>query len=209
MEDNIALVTDLDYMEGDLASKFFDFVEASFGPENLEGNLDFIGNALSSKKSIGSREKIRNYLAMEFYEDHVKKYQKTPIYWLYDSDGARTKTKSKHGFKALIYMHRYNEDTSGRVRVDYLHKVQARYGNVIKNLEDRLLMEDDPREAKNIREEIDMLKARLDDCKAYDEKMNILSNERISIDLDDGVKVNYEKIQKDSKGKKHDILRKI
>jgi type II restriction/modification system DNA methylase subunit YeeA len=116
-KDNILPITDDEYFDDDIVARFVKFVKVVYGEDTLEENLDFIAEALGNKGST-SREVIRNYFLKDFYKDHVKTYQKRPIYWLFDSG-------KENGFKALIYLHRYNEDTVGRVRADYLHKTQA------------------------------------------------------------------------------------
>lgn len=115
-EDNCIPITDEEYFSDDIVGRFVEFVKIVYGADTLEENLDFIANALGNKGNT-SREVIRNYFLKDFYADHLKVYQKRPIYWLFDSG-------KQNGFKALIYMHRYDADTVGRVRTDYLHKAQ-------------------------------------------------------------------------------------
>ena len=207
VEDNIVIITDKEYFKDDLVNRFIEFVKVAFGEETLEENLEFIAASLKGKGT--PREKIRNYFLNDFYKDHVKTYKKRPIYWLYDSSAGKTKKSSQNGFKALIYMHRYNEDTTGKVRIDYLHKLQNRYENRIKLLQDNIVNSKDPKEVARSEKEIEKLTKQLKECKEYDEKLSHLANTRVSIDLDDGVKVNYEKVQTDAKGKKYQILAKI
>ncbi len=206
VEDNIAVITDREYFEDDLVNRFVEFVKVSFGEEKLEENLKFIADSLKGKGT--PREKIRNYFLNDFYKDHVQQYKKRPIYWLYDSSAEKSRG-SQNGFKALIYMHRYNEDTTGKVRIDYLHKLQSRYENRIKILKDNIANSKDPREKAKSEKEIEKLMNQLKECKEYDEKLGHIALSRISIDLDDGVAVNYEKVQTDDKGKKYQILAKI
>ena len=101
-----------------MVAHIVDFVKVVYGADTLEENLDFIAKALGNRGNT-SREVIRNYFLNDFYKDHLKIYQKRPIYWLFDSG-------KQNGFKALIYMHRYDQDTVGRVRTDYLHKIQRK-----------------------------------------------------------------------------------
>lgn len=207
VEDNVVVITDKEYFKDDLVNRFVEFVKVAFGEETLEENLEFIAASLKGRGT--PREKIRNYFLNDFYKDHVKTYKKRPIYWLYDSSAGKTKKSSQNGFKALIYMHRYNEDTTGKVRIDYLHKLQNRYENRIKLLQDNIVNSKDPKEVARSEKEIEKLTKQLKECKEYDEKLSHLANTRVSIDLDDGVKVNYEKVQTDAKGKKYQILAKI
>ena len=114
--DNCIPITDEEYFSDDIVARFVEFVKIVYGADTLEENLEFIAKALGNKGDT-SREIIRNYFLKDFYTDHLKVYQKRPIYWLFDSG-------KQNGFKALIYMHRYDADTVGRVRTDYLHRAQ-------------------------------------------------------------------------------------
>ena len=207
VEDNIVVITDKEYFEDDLANRFIEFVRISFGKENLEENLKFIADSLKGKGT--PREKIRNYFVNHFYKDHVKMYKKTPIYWLYDSSAGKTKRNSHDAFKALIYMHRYDEDTTGRVRIDYLHKLQRIYENRIDFLRDDIVNNSDASKVAKSEKKLEKIMKQLKECKEYDEKMGHIAVSRIGIDLDDGVKVNYEKVQTDNNGEKYQILAKI
>lgn len=200
-KDNCIPITDDEYFKDDILTRFIEFVRVVYGPETLEENLDFIANAIGGKGN-SSREIIRNYFVKDFYKDHVKTYQKRPIYWLYDSG-------KQDGFKALIYMHRYTEDTTGIVRVDYLHALQKKYATEIENLKDLAAKTDNAREAAQAQKRIEKLKKQLNETEIYDEKLGHLALSRIAIDLDDGVKVNYEKVQTDAEGHKYEILAKI
>ena len=128
-KDGIIPISDDEYFEDDAVARFVKFVEIAFGADTLEENLNFIANALGGKGS--SRDVIRNYFIKGFYEDHLKVYQKRPIYWLFDSG-------KKNGFKCLIYMHRYQPDTLARIRTDYIHEQQSRYQTEIVDLEKRI-----------------------------------------------------------------------
>ncbi|NLV77159.1 MAG: restriction endonuclease, partial [Tissierellia bacterium] len=207
VEDNVAVITDEEYFEYDLVNRFIEFVKVSFGEENLEENLEFIADSL--KGSGTPREKIRNYFINDFYKDHVKTYKNRPIYWLYDSSAGKTKRNSQNGFKALIYMHRYNEDTTGKVRIDYLHKVQRVYENKIKFLENDIANTKNAKEKSKLEKELEKTIKQLKECKEYDEKIGHIALSRVAIDLDDGVKVNYDKVQTDNEGNKYEILAKI
>lgn len=207
VEDNIVLITDEEYFEDDLANRFVEFVKVSFGEKALEENLKFIGDSLKGKGT--SREKLRNYFVNDFYADHVKTYKKTPIYWLYDSSAGKTKKQSKNGFKALVYMHRYDSDTTGRVRMDYLHKVQRIFERRIDFLRDDIAHNKDAKKVAESEKKLEKIIKQIKECKDYDEKISHIALSRIDIDLDDGVKVNYEKVQTDDKGKKFKILAKI
>ena len=199
-KDNILPLTDDEYFEDDLVGRFVAFVKIVFGVNTLEENIKFIAGALGSKGT--PREVIRNYFMNEFYNDHCKIYKKRPIYWLFDSG-------KKNGFKALIYLHRYDENTIGNLRIDYLHKTQQIYENEILRMQDTIENEKDSREVAVAIKYKEKLIKQLQETKEYDEKIAHLALARTSIDLDDGVKVNYEKVQTDRDGKKLDVLAKI
>lgn len=198
---NCIPITDEEYFEDDIVGRFVEFVKYVYGAETLEVNLDFIAKALGNKGNT-SREIIRNYFVKDFYKDHLKTYQKRPIYWLYDSG-------KQDGFKALIYMHRYTADTTGIVRVDYLHKMQKIYMSEIDRMKDMAENSNNAREVAQAEKRKEKLIKQLKETKEYDEKIAHLALSRIAIDLDDGVKVNYEKVQTGQDGKKLDILGKI
>lgn len=196
--DNCIPILDDDYLADDIVTRFVDFIRIVYGEETLEENLDFIAGALGNK-GTSSREIIRNYFLKDFYKDHLKIYQKRPIYWLFDSG-------KQNGFKALIYMHRYDEDTIGRVRADYLHKVQERYENEIRAIDAMQEFISDPRQRAAGEKRKEKLFKQIKETKEYDEKIGHLALERIAIDLDDGVKVNYSKVQTDRNGDSYQIL---
>jgi len=200
-KDNILPITDEEYFEDDIVGLFIAFVKEVYGTETLEENLDFIAKELGNKGNT-AREIIRNYFVKEFFKDHCKVYQKRPIYWLFDSG-------KSDGFKALIYMHRYDENTIGNLRIDYLHKMQRVYDSEISRMQESIDNSSDGREVSTAQKRKEKLIKQLKETKEYDEKIAHLALARISIDLDEGVKVNYEKVQTDSDGKKLDVLAKI
>lgn len=197
-EDNCIPITDSEYFSDDIVTRFVEFVKTVYGEETLEENLKFIAQALSNKNDA-PKDIIREYFLKSFYDDHLKRYKKRPIYWLYDAG-------KKNGFKALIYMHRYNEQTTAKVRIGYLHELQKHYERRTSFLKDEIESNNNRKKAE---QELKKIKSQLDECKQFDEKMNHLSSEYISIDLDDGVKVNYEKVQTGRDGKKYEILGKV
>jgi type II restriction/modification system DNA methylase subunit YeeA len=190
-EDGILPICDDEYFEDDIVGKFVNFVEVVYGEETLEENLKFIAFALGGKGT--SREVIRNYFLNEFYTDHLKTYQKRPIYWLFDSG-------KKNGFKCLIYMHRYKKETLARIRTDYVHEQQERYATQLELLEPQLLTAS-PAERVKLAKKVEKLKAQVHEINGYEEKIHHLADQMIEIDLDDGVKVNYAKFA--------DVLTKI
>ena len=197
-EDNCIPITDSEYFSDDIVTRFVEFVKTVYGEETLEENLKFITQALSNKNDA-PKDIIREYFLKSFYDDHLKRYKKRPIYWLYDAG-------KKNGFKALIYMHRYNEQTTAKVRIGYLHELQKHYERRASFLKDEIESNNNRKKAE---QELKKIKSQLDECKQFDEKMNHLSSEYISIDLDDGVKVNYEKVQTGRDGKRYEILGKV
>lgn len=198
--DNCIPVTDEEYFRDDIAVRFVDFIRTVYGADTLEENLTFIAHALGTRGNT-SRERIRNYFLNDFIKDHIKLYQKRPIYWLFDSG-------KQNGFKALVYMHRWNADTTGNVRVEYLHKLQRIYENEIRQAQD-VTENGSGREVSAAQKRIEKLTRQLKETHDFDEKIAHLALSRIAIDLDDGVKVNYEKVQTSDDGKKIEVLTKI
>ena len=190
-EDNIIPICDDEYFDDDIVGRFVKFIEVVYGKDTLEENLKFIADALSGKGQ--PREVIRNYFLNDFYKDHCKIYQKRPIYWLFDSG-------KKNGFKALIYLHRYQPDTIARIRTDYVHEQQSRYRTAITDLENRIASASTSERVK-LNKALTKLKDQDTELRTYEEKIHHLADQMIAIDLDDGVKVNYAKFQ--------DVLAKI
>ena len=205
--DNIIPITDEEYFSDDIVGRFVEFIKTAYGADTLEENLGFIANALGNKGDT-SREVIRNYFLKEFYADHVKVYQKRPIYWLFDSG-------KQNGFKALIYMHRYDADTVGRVRTDYLHKTQKYVETAMQSAQYTIDNATSASEKLKATKAVTKYTKQLAEMKIYDEAIAHVANQRIEIDLDDGVKVNYAKFQgvevaqEGKKALKVDLLAKI
>ena len=190
-EDNIIPICDDEYFEDDIVGRFVEFVKTVYGEESLDENLKFIADVLGGKGQ--PKDVIRNYFLNDFYKDHCKIYQKRPIYWLFDSG-------KKNGFKALIYMHRYQSDTIARIRTDYVHEQQARYRTAIADLEQRISNASTGERVK-LKKKLTILQAQDTEIRSYEEKIHHLADQMISIDLDDGVKKNYAIFQ--------DVLAKI
>ena len=199
--DNIIPICDDEYFDDDIVGRFVDFVRKVYGEDTLEENLKFVADALGGKGAT-SREIIRNYFLNDFIKDHIKTYQKRPIYWMFDSG-------KQNGFKALIYMHRYDENTIGRIRADYLFKMQRAYENELKRAQDTIDSSTNSREVSQAEKRKEKLTKQLKETRDYDQKIAHLALARISIDLDDGVKVNYEKVQTAPDGQKLAILTPI
>ena len=190
-KDNIIPICDDEYFEDDIVGLFVDFVKTVYGAETLDENSKFIADALGGKGQ--PKDVIRNYFLNEFYSDRCKIYQKRPIYWPFDSG-------KKNGFKALIYMHRYQPDTIARIRTDYVHEQQARYCTVIADLEQRIANASTGERVK-LNKKLTALQAQDAEIRTYEEKIHHLADQMISIGLDDGVKKNYAIFQ--------DVLAKI
>ena len=189
--DNIIPICDDEYFEDDIVGLFVEFVKTVYGADTMDENLKFIADALGGKGQ--PKDVIRNYFLNDFYKDHCKIYQKRPIYWLFDSG-------KKNGFKALIYMHRYQPDTIARIRTDYVHEQQARYRTAIADLEQRIANASTGERVK-LKKKLTTLQAQDTEIRTYEEKIHHLADQMISIDLDDGVKKNYAIFQ--------DVLAKI
>ena len=190
-EDNIIPICDDEYFTDDIVGRFVEFVAEVYGADALDENLKFIADALGGNGQ--PKDVIRKYFLSEFYSDHCKIYQKRPIYWLFDSG-------KKNGFKALIYMHRYQPDTIARIRTDYVHEQQARYRTAIADLEQRIANASTGERVK-LNKRLKALNEQAAEIHAYEEKIHHLADQMISIDLDDGVKKNYAIFQ--------DVLAKI
>lgn len=190
-KDNIISICDDEYFEDDIAGRFVEFVKTVYGADTLDENLKFIADALGGKGQ--PKDAIRKYFLNDFYADHCRIYQKRPIYWLFDSG-------KKNGFKALIYMHRYQPDIIARIRTDYVHEQQARYRTIIADLEQRTANASTGERVK-LNKKLTALREQDTEIRTYEEKIHHLADQMISIDLDDGVKKNYAIFQ--------DVLAKI
>lgn len=201
--DNVIPITDEEYLDDDIVSRLCAWLKAVYGADTLEENLDYIAKALGNKGST-SREIIRNYFLNDFFKDHCQTYSvtgsgKRPIYWLFDSG-------KQNGFKALVYLHRYTPDTIGNLRIDYLHKMQRVYESEINRMQDMMDHSGNAREVAAAGKRKDKLAKQLKECREYDEKISHLALSRIELDLDDGVKVNYRKLQTAQDGKFYEVL---
>lgn len=201
--DNIIPITDEEYLEDDIISRLSTWLKVVYGDTTLEENLDFIAEALGNR-GTSSRDTIRSYFLNDFFKDHSSMYSfassgKRPIYWLFDSG-------KQNGFKALIYLHRYNADTIGNLRVDYLHRMQRIYEGEISRMQDMIDHSTSAREVAQATKRREKLLKQLKECHEYDEKLAHLALSRIELNLDDGVKKNYRKIQTASDGKFYEVL---
>lgn len=200
--DNVLPLCDEEYFgENDLVNRIVEFVRVVYGADTLEENLAFIAKALGSKGNT-SREIIRNYFLKDFFADHCKIYQKRPIYWMFDSG-------KKNGFKALIYLHRWDADTTGRVYNNYLSPLLRTYAQQIVQENNVIFSSNDARTVSTAQKRLDKLKLQQEECEKYEKNIAHLAALRITLDLDDGVKVNYVKVQTAADGKNLNVLAPI
>lgn len=181
--------------ENDIVVKIVEFIKSIYGEETLEENLDFIGEALGKKESETSRDVIRKYFIKDFYKDHVQRYKKRPIYWMMTSG-------KRDAFSSLIYLHRYEENSVGRVRADYLIPYQEKLDN-LRDFFEKVSTDDitTARDRKEAEKRLKDLEGDLKELRDYANEVKHIADQKIHLDLDDGVKVNYEKLGK--------ILKKI
>ncbi|MCH3902415.1 MAG: BREX-1 system adenine-specific DNA-methyltransferase PglX [Limosilactobacillus oris] len=196
--DNVVPITDEEYFDDDLSSFICAWLKKAFGRENFEANLEFLTDALGTRGTT-SREKLRNYFLKNFYKDHCKTYQKRPIYWLFDSG-------KENGFKALVYLHRYDENTIGRVRADYLHRMERIYSNEVNRMQDIIDHSHSAHEVSVAEKRLEKMKKQIKECQDYDAKLGHLALDQIHLNLDDGVKINYRKVQTGRDGKFYEVL---
>ena len=185
--DNVLPITDDAYFTDDIVARFEQFLIAAYGAETLEENLRYVADALSPAAKGTPRDTIRQYFLKEFFTDHCKTYKKRPIYWLLDAG-------KKNSFKALFYMHRYRPDLMARVRTDYVHEQQERYRSKLAHL-DEASETAQGRERTAIDKERKRVADQATEIESYEERVHELADQMIAIDLDDGVKVIYEKFQ--------------
>ena len=190
--DGIIPITDEDYFEDNIVERFIEFIKIAFGEKHLNENLNFIASVLDGKGTT-AKEIIRNYFIFDFYKNHCSDYSvtgsgKRPIYWLFDSG-------KQNGFKVLIYMHRYDRDTVARIRTDYLHKTQSAIENALKNAEYVINTTTSATDRTKAKKAQDKYMKQLAETRIYDQALAYVANQRIEIDLDDGVKHNYELFQ--------------
>ncbi len=180
-KDAIVPICDDEYFDDDIVSRIVQFIRVVFGDEYLEENLKFIADALGNKGT--ARDVLRNYFLNDFYTDHLKMYQKRPIYWMFDSG-------KKGGFKCLIYVHRYRPDTIARIRTDYVHEQQSRYRTAIADLEQRIASAGTADRVR-LNRQLSTLQGQAEETRLYEEKVHHLADQMVTVELDDGVKNNY------------------
>ena len=191
--DDVIVLTDSDYFgdDRDIMHRFREFLTVTFGEEHLEENLTFIAKALG-KAGDTAKDQIRSYLFNDFYKNHLTIYQKRPIYWQLDSG-------RQGGFKALMYLHRYDGDTMAMIRTSYLHTLQAAYEKRVATLDTFIASETNTRQKNQLIKQRDHTRKQLEEVVKYDAQLQHVANMHIAIDLDDGVVVNHQKVQADVK----------
>lgn len=191
-DDNAIIpLTDQEWFPDDATNRFRDFVRTVWGEEHLQENLDFVAeslclHAIKPKKREAALDTIRRYLSTQFYKDHLRTYKKRPIYWLFSSG-------KQKAFECLVYLHRYNESTLAEMRTDYVIPLTTRLASYVEKLEQDKEASTSAAEAKSIEKELGKLYKQQTELNAFDEKLRHYADQRVSLDLDDGVKVNYGK----------------
>nr|WP_246439670.1 BREX-1 system adenine-specific DNA-methyltransferase PglX [Bacillus benzoevorans] len=199
LPDGIINFTDTVYFENDVIVRLREFLSVAFSSDTVDENMQWLAEALEMKKGEDAEARLRRYFLDEFFADHCKMYQKKPIYWLVDSG-------KQKGLRTLFYMHRYQPDTIATIRFEYLQEIQAKYQNEITDLENRLVNPNlSASEKKKLTAEKTSFEKKMDELREFDKRLAEIANEEIEIDLDDGVKVNYEQLYRGGKG----VLAKI
>jgi type II restriction/modification system DNA methylase subunit YeeA len=184
-DDGILPITDMEWFPDDGTIRFIDFIKTAWPTDTLEENLKFIAESLTGKQITDSREAIRKYLSSNFFKDHLQTYKNRPIYWLFSSG-------KQKAFECLIYLNRYNEATLSRLRSNYVIPLQGKLNGRIALME-RDLNEGSQKQSTKIRKEIETLRKKQIELASFDDRLRHYADMRISLDLDDGVKVNYGK----------------
>ncbi|WP_342544882.1 BREX-1 system adenine-specific DNA-methyltransferase PglX [Lysinibacillus sp. FSL K6-4013] len=192
-------ITETKYFENDIITRLREFLSIAFSPITVDENMQWLAEALEMKNSEDTETRLRRYFLDEFFADHCRMYQKRPIYWLVDSG-------KQKGLRTLIYMHHYQPDTMATIRFQHLQEIQAKYQNEIIDLENRLVNPNlSASEKKKLTAEKTSFEKKIDELREFDKRLAEIANEELEIDLDDGVKVNYEKFYRGGKG----VLAKI
>ena len=183
-DDGIIPIMDQNWFPDDATSRFVEFLKVAWPPEHLDENLKFIADSLKPKNNEAPVDIIRHYLSAGFFKDHLKTYKKRPIYWLFSSG-------KQKAFECLVYLHRYNETTLPRMRSNYVTPLQGKFNARLDYLKTEREAADKVSAKKKIQKEIDALKKKQAELTAFDIELRHYSDMKISLDLDDGVKVNY------------------
>ncbi|MEA5159058.1 BREX-1 system adenine-specific DNA-methyltransferase PglX [Lactiplantibacillus plantarum] len=192
-KDNLLLLNDDRYFDDDrdIMNRFRTFLAVTFGEEHVQENMDYIAHVIG-KKADNSEQAIRKYFVDDFFKDHKKGYQKRPIYWEFNSG-------KQNGLKALMYLHRYDEGELAMMRTDYMYPLQSRYEERIEKLQQWVQDESVTKTKKQLEKKLKHVTQQLKELKQYDPIVRHVADQRINLDLDDGVLVNYEKLQDGNK----------
>ena len=182
--DGIVPLTDSEWFDDDAAHRLIEFISVAWDKAHLEDNLSFLADNLSPRKNESSRETLRRYLCDSFFKDHLQTYKKRPIYWLFSSG-------KQKAFQCLVYLHRYNEGTLARMRTEYVIPLQGMLTSRVRRLEDDIVAAVSTAHRKRLEKERETLVKQQPELREFDEKLRHYADQRISLDLDDGVKVNY------------------
>ena len=184
--DGIVPLTDSDWFDDDAAHRLIEFISVAWDASGLEDNLAFLADNLSPKKNESSRETLRRYLCDSFFKDHLQTYKKRPIYWLFSSG-------KQKAFQCLVYLHRYNEGTLARMRTEYVIPLQGMMASRVRQLEGDIAVAASTTHRRRLEKERETLVKQQSELREFDEKLRHYADQRIGLDLDDGVKVNYGK----------------
>jgi type II restriction/modification system DNA methylase subunit YeeA len=185
-DDGILPITDYDWFDDDIANRAVEFISVALPEEYLEENLEFLTDNLGRKNNESTRDCIRRYLSKDFFKDHLKTYKKRPIYWLFTSG-------KQKAFQCLVYLHRYNEGTLARMRTEYVIPLQSKMNARLSHLDNDIAAANSTSQRRKLEKERDTLKKQQTELAHFDEKLRHYADQRIHLDLDDGVKVNYGK----------------
>ena len=184
--DGIIPITEMDWFDDDATHRLVEFISVAWDRSHLEENLAFLAANLSPKKGETNRETLRRYLADRFFKDHLQTYKKRPIYWCFSSGRQKA-------FQCLVYLHRYHSGTLARMRMEYVVPLQSKMAARIDSLADDIQAASSSAQAKRLQKERDTLTKQLEELRRFDEQLRHYADQRIALDLDDGVKVNYGK----------------
>ncbi len=184
--DGIVPLTDSDWFEDAAAHRLIEFISVAWDAAHLEDNLAFLASNLSPRNNESSRDTLRRYLCDSFFKDHLQTYKKRPIYWLFSSGRQKA-------FQCLIYLHRYNEGTLARMRTEYAIPLQGMVASRVRQLGRDIAAAASTVHRKRLEKERAKLVKQQSELREFDEKLRHYADQRVSLDLDDGVKVNYGK----------------
>ena len=184
--DGIVPLTDTEWFGDDACHRLIEFISVAWDAARLENNLAFLADNLSPRDNESSRKTLRRYLSDSFFKDHLQTYRKRPIYWLFSSGNEKA-------FQCLVYLHRYNEGTLARMRTEYVIPLQGMMASRVLRLEDDIAADTSTTHHKRLEKERETLVKQQSELREFDEKLRHYADQRISLDLDDGVKINYGK----------------